>query len=133
MLFSGYVKDYSDHPVSKAQIKVVEKNLTISADENGKYGFPLSPGKYTLKIDAKGYYGNVKIVDVNAINEFPKVVVVTLKKDLSVLGMPRLVFVILTGELDSINRKAPITLVLFDSRNSLHRCFGFRYLLLHGL
>lgn len=83
---------------------VVEKNLTVFADENGKYGMPLPPGKYTLKINGKGYYTDVKIVDVNDVNEFPKVVVVTLKKDTNVLGIPRLAFVILTGEwqLDAI-------------------------------
>lgn len=76
----------------------MEKNFTVSANKNGKYGIPLPPGKYTLKIDGRGYYTNVKIVDVNDVNEFPKVVVVTLKKNLNVLGIPRLAFVILTGE-----------------------------------
>ncbi|KAJ8917356.1 hypothetical protein NQ315_002378 [Exocentrus adspersus] len=93
----GYVKDFSDHPVPEAEVKVVEKNLTIYADKNGKYGVALPPGKYTLQVNGRGYFTDVKLVDVNDINNFPKVVMVTLRKDVNVFGLPRLAFVILTG------------------------------------
>ncbi|KAJ8930584.1 hypothetical protein NQ314_016596 [Rhamnusium bicolor] len=93
----GYIKDESNHPVPNAAINIIEKNLTVSADKSGKYGIPLPPGKYTVKVVAGGYFSDVKIVDVNNINAFPKVVVVTLKKNSYVLGIPRLAFVILAG------------------------------------
>ncbi|KAJ8985210.1 hypothetical protein NQ317_018239 [Molorchus minor] len=93
----GYVRDDSNHPCRKPKCTSWKKNITLFTDENGKYGIPLPPGKYSVVFDRSGYFGDVKIVDVNNVNAFPKVVMVTLKKNANVLGIPRLAFVLLTG------------------------------------
>ncbi|VEN63122.1 unnamed protein product [Callosobruchus maculatus] len=93
----GYVKDYSDHPVPNAKVTILENNYTTLTDSNGKYGIPLVPGNYTLDITASGYHRNVKLVEVNAVHVFPKVVIVKLKRDQNYFGVPRLPFVLLTG------------------------------------
>nr|CAH7712255.1 unnamed protein product [Callosobruchus chinensis] len=93
----GYVKDYSDHPVPNAKITILENNYTTFSESNGKYGIPLMPGNYTLDITASGYHRDVKLVELNAVHTFPKVVIVKLKRDQNYFGVPRLPFVLLTG------------------------------------
>ncbi|CAG9814957.1 unnamed protein product [Phaedon cochleariae] len=93
----GYIQDYSGHPIPTATITVLEKNVTVFSDKSGKYGVQLPPGDYTIKVKASGYHPNVKLVTLNKINQFPKVVMVQLKKDTNFFGVPRLAFVLLTG------------------------------------
>lgn len=75
----------------------MEKNKTLYSDKEGKYSAALEPGKYTVKVTVRGYESSIKYVDVNDFNVYPKLVIFTLAKDRNVWGMPRLVFVILTG------------------------------------
>lgn len=75
----------------------MEKNKTLYSDKEGKYSATLEPGKYTVKVTVRGYESSVKYVDVSDFNVYPKLVIFTLAKDRNVWGMPRLVFVILTG------------------------------------
>lgn len=92
----GYVQDHLNHPIKEAKIEIMEKNITTYSNENGVYGIPIPVGKYTVKVHAEKYFPNVKIVDV-VDNSKPIVVVFTLDKNNTVVGLPRLAFVILTG------------------------------------
>lgn len=96
-LILGYVQDYSDHPIPEASITVLEKNISVYADKTGKYGVALSPGNYTVRYEARGYHPNVKLVYLNDITNFPKVVMVKLRIDSSFYGIPRLPFVFIIG------------------------------------
>lgn len=51
-----------------------------------------------MKVSADGYDYNVKYVDVNELNIYPKLVLFSLTKNEDVMGLPRLVFVFITGE-----------------------------------
>ncbi|KAG5866493.1 hypothetical protein JTB14_015933 [Gonioctena quinquepunctata] len=93
----GYIRDYSDHPIPQAEIYIIEKNITVLSDTNGKYGVPLPPGNYSVKVTAHGYHPNVKLVTITMMNTLPKPVMVRLQKDNNFFGVPRLPFVLLTG------------------------------------
>lgn len=96
----GYIRDQSNRPVPRAVIQIIGKNITEIADENGKYGVPLPVGNYTVKVIAQGYFSYVTSVAITRFNEeIPVVFMVDLKKDTSFWGIPRLVFVLLTGEI----------------------------------
>lgn len=91
----GYVKDNHNHPVQGARVVIKEENKTLTTDDEGKYLVELKPGKYTVDITASGFENAVKYVEVTSI--YPKLLLVTLTKDETVAGLPRIVFVILTG------------------------------------
>ncbi|XP_056640520.1 carboxypeptidase D [Diorhabda sublineata] len=93
----GYVQDRFNHPIAEAKIIVLETNLTVFADQSGKYGIPLPPGNYTIKYKAFGFYPNVKLVQVKPFGNYPTVVIVKLKVDSTFYGIPRLAFIFLTG------------------------------------
>ncbi|CAH1132734.1 unnamed protein product [Ceutorhynchus assimilis] len=92
----GYILDTQNHPVDHAQIYIREPNITIHTDSNGRYGVPLPLGTYTVIIDANRYFKVVKLVPVNDANS-PKVAILTMKKDNTYWGVPRLAFVTLSG------------------------------------
>ncbi|XP_044763905.1 carboxypeptidase D [Coccinella septempunctata] len=93
----GYVRDNFGHPVPKAVIHVVENNLTVLSDEEGKYALPLEVNRYTINISAVGYHRLTKYLSVDDLNGVPDVVMFTLIKNSSVMGLPRIVFVLVLG------------------------------------
>ncbi|KAJ3651200.1 hypothetical protein Zmor_017252 [Zophobas morio] len=93
----GYVKDNLNHPIPAALVTVVEQNVTVLSDDNGKYGVPVPPGTYTLEVSASGYHKEIKYMSVDDVSVNPQIVIFTLVKNTSVWGMPRLVFVIFMG------------------------------------
>lgn len=91
----GYVKDNLNHPISNALIDIIEANVTVLSDSNGKYSVSVPPGTYSIDVSANGYYKNTKYLTIDSVN--PQLVMFTLVKDSNVWGMPRLVFVIFMG------------------------------------
>lgn len=94
----GFVRDNTNRPISEAAVHVTETNQTTTTDHQGRYNVTLSPGKYTVKVNVDGYESSVKYVDVSGLILVPKFVIFTLVKDASVMGLPRLVFVIFSGK-----------------------------------
>lgn len=93
----GLVRDNKDHPIPGAHVTVMPQQIVVQSDENGKYGVPLPPGKYSLQVHKDGYFGDVKLVPIYPHPEMPTVVLFTLKRDSSVWGIPRMAFILLTG------------------------------------
>ncbi|GJQ81229.1 hypothetical protein Trydic_g20448 [Trypoxylus dichotomus] len=93
----GYILDNLNHPIDHAEIVIVEPNITLYSNKEGKYMKELQAGKYTLKASATQYMPNVKYVEVNDVTNLPKIVMFTLHRDEHIWGLPRLVFVTLTG------------------------------------
>ncbi|KAK4878716.1 hypothetical protein RN001_011222 [Aquatica leii] len=93
----GYIRDNLNHPVVQAQLTILETNYTVFSDKEGKYLIKVNPGKYTVRVSAEGYAENVKYIDATTVETLPKFVIFTLTKDSNVMGLPRLVFIILTG------------------------------------
>lgn len=94
----GYIRDQLNRPVPKAVIRVTEKNITEISDKNGRYGIPLPFGNYTLRVNAEGYFVHITSVTISSMNTIPIVLMITLNKDMSFWGIPRLAFVLLTGK-----------------------------------
>ncbi|KAF5285144.1 hypothetical protein FQA39_LY16833 [Lamprigera yunnana] len=93
----GYIRDNLNHPIPQAELKVIEKNYTIYSDKEGKYLIELGHGKYTIKVTAEGYSENIKYIDASTAKALPKYVIFTLAKNNNVMGLPRIVFIIVTG------------------------------------
>lgn len=89
----GYVKDNYNHPIANADITIVERNITVKSDSSGKYSVATPPGTYTLTVTASGYHKSVKYFSLDGVS----VVMLTLVKDSTVWGLPRLAFVIIMG------------------------------------
>lgn len=93
---TGYIRDDSHHSIGHAKIVIEERNITTYSNEEGKYTILVNPGKYTINVSASGYQPHVKYIEVNSANVYPKLVMFTMVKDKSVLGMPRMAFIIIT-------------------------------------
>lgn len=96
---TGYVRDDSHHSIANAKILIEEANMTTFTNEEGKYTVLVNPGKYTISVTASGYQSHVKYVEVTSANVYPKLVMFTMVRDKNVFGMPRMLFIIITGVL----------------------------------
>lgn len=96
----GYVRDNLNHPIKNAEIYIKEKNVTIVSDNDGQYNTVLLPGNYTFVVKASGFVETIKLIDVSNLNNIPNYVMITLPKDETVLGLPRMAFIIITGNVD---------------------------------
>lgn len=94
----GYVRDNLNHPIKRAQIYIKENNFTIFSDNEGQYNMELLPGNYTFVATASGFIETIKFIDVSNLNNVPNYVMITLAKDETVLGLPRMAFIILAGK-----------------------------------
>lgn len=94
----GYIRDGLNHPINKANILIKERNVTIISDNAGQYNTELIPGNYTFIATASGFMQTVKYVDVTGINSIPNYVMITLPKDETVMGLPRMAFIVLAGK-----------------------------------
>ncbi|XP_025831012.1 carboxypeptidase D [Agrilus planipennis] len=95
----GYVRDSLNRPIAKAELTIVETNTTVYTDGNGKYSVTLQPGKYTVKVQASGYLPNVKYTELPPLelNLPPKMLMISMERDTTVAGLPRLAFIIIAG------------------------------------
>uniref|UniRef100_A0A1B6LU96 Peptidase M14 domain-containing protein n=1 Tax=Graphocephala atropunctata TaxID=36148 RepID=A0A1B6LU96_9HEMI len=90
---SGYVIDSASHPVSGAILKV--HNSSTDSDVEGFFWMPLDQGEYIVYAEAKGYNSVTKLVSV--MDRASSKVVFKLSRDQQVMGLPRLVFIFLSG------------------------------------
>lgn len=97
-LIPGFIRDTMNNPIANAEVHIIENNITLYANGEGRYNITVKPGRYTVRVQSEGYESSVKYVDVPDIIMIPKVVIFTLDKDTSVFGIPRLVFVIFSGK-----------------------------------
>ncbi|KAL3271051.1 hypothetical protein HHI36_021551 [Cryptolaemus montrouzieri] len=95
----GYVKDTYGHPVANAILHVLENNVTVLSDEDGKYAIPLEVNKYTIHVTALGYHELTKYLSVTDSNGVPDIVMFTMIKNSNVLGLPRIIFVLIVGKI----------------------------------
>jgi hypothetical protein len=57
-IFKGYVVDDSKNPIPYAEISFIKDEKKITADENGFFLTTLAAGKYTIVVEAIGFYSN---------------------------------------------------------------------------
>ncbi|XP_039297229.1 uncharacterized protein LOC111045750 isoform X1 [Nilaparvata lugens] len=95
MGISGVVTDTQKHPLEGAIVSVSDTKYT-TVNKYGAYWLPLDPGEHTVKVHASGYLLSTKLATL--MKEKPEqTLVFRLIKDETVLGLPRLVFILLSG------------------------------------
>ncbi|CAB0034889.1 unnamed protein product [Trichogramma brassicae] len=93
---SGFVVSNAGAPIPNAVLSHDISKHKIMSQENGAYYIMLPPGGHLIKVEANGYYGMEKIVNVSNSNKINAKIMFNLEKDDTILGMPRLIFVILS-------------------------------------
>ncbi|XP_034236718.1 carboxypeptidase D-like [Thrips palmi] len=93
--FTGYVTDESGIPVSDARIMIDGGIHVVKTGHNGAYWRLASSGVHTVTVEADGYLPLTKLVTVPAPQLLK--VMFRLTKDESVMGLPRLVFIMFAG------------------------------------
>lgn len=99
---SGYVMDTSNHPLENARIYlIVPKNkgdIETKADKIGFYKLENLPQQdVTIMVDSAGHESEARLVHVGSLGHTVNGVIFRLQKQEQVMGMPRLLFIILTG------------------------------------
>lgn len=103
-VISGYVLDKTNHPLDKARIYMIlpksKKTLETFSDKLGYYELKHLPKEdVTIMVDVSGHQSEARLVHVGSGGHTVKGVVFRLYKQETVMGMPRLLFIILTGAL----------------------------------
>lgn len=98
---SGYIMDTSNHPLENARIYVIvpkNKDIETKADKIGFYKLENLPNQdVTIMVDAAGHVSEARLVHIGSLGHTVNGVVFRLARQEQVLGMPRLVFIVLTG------------------------------------
>lgn len=93
--FLGYVIDGNNSPVLGAKIQIDGSAKVISASPSGAFWLLLTPGEHAATVTAPGFIKMVKLLQIGIGSPFK--VIFTLQKDERVFGLPRIVFIMITG------------------------------------
>jgi hypothetical protein len=90
------VIDGENRPVSEADVRVEGSTHVVKATASGAYWRLLPPGDHTVTVSASGYLPTTKLVHVTDKQSAP--IMFRLARDETVIGLPRMVFIMLAGE-----------------------------------
>ncbi|KAL3227775.1 hypothetical protein MRX96_003739 [Rhipicephalus microplus] len=93
----GYVRTKSRDPIPGANISIEGQPLHRPSTKLGEFWVPLGEGSYQVVISAPDYYTMTKIVEVYAGRS--TTVEFLLQENIVIAGLPKHVFVVLTGSL----------------------------------
>ncbi|KAK3916566.1 Carboxypeptidase D [Frankliniella fusca] len=93
--FSGYIADDNSRPVEKARLKLDGKPFSVVSGKNGAYWRLTNEGEHTVTVEADGYHPVTKLITISSPHQVR--VMFHLARDDSVMGMPRLIFVMFAG------------------------------------
>ncbi|KAJ1524156.1 hypothetical protein ONE63_010683 [Megalurothrips usitatus] len=93
--FSGYVTDDNNRPISDARLLLDGMVHIVHSGSNGAYWRLANLGEHIVTVEADGYVPLKKLVTLPG-NQFTKVMF-HLTRDETVMGMPRLVFIMFAG------------------------------------
>ncbi|KAL5275919.1 CPD family protein [Megaselia abdita] len=99
---SGYVMDTSNHPLENARIYLIvpkdKGDIETKADKIGFYKLERLPNQdVTIMVDSAGHESEARLVHIGTLGHTVNGVIFRLAKQEQVMGMPRLLFIILTG------------------------------------
>ncbi|KAK0098361.1 hypothetical protein PV326_009114 [Microctonus aethiopoides] len=92
----GYVVSSSKESIQNAILSYDDSIHHVMNSESGVYWILLPAGRHTITAEAPGYIPNTKMISVPDLKRFTNLVF-QLTRDESIAGMPRLVFVMITG------------------------------------
>ena len=93
---TGYVITESDQPIMNAVLSYDKSEHRVTNSKSGAYWILLPSGSHTITTSATGYIPETKLISTPDLKKFSHLMF-KLRRDESVLGMPRLVFVIISG------------------------------------
>jgi hypothetical protein len=93
---TGYVVNEANEPVARATLTHNHSIHRVHSQEDGAYWLLLPPGSHSIEVDAPGYYRLSQSLNVTYKRNVVKLMF-KLKHNNSVFGMPRAIFVIMTG------------------------------------
>ncbi|KAJ4445265.1 hypothetical protein ANN_07066, partial [Periplaneta americana] len=92
---TGYIIDDENAPIRNAIVTVEGSTHVIKGSATGAYWRFLPPGDHTVTVSAPGYLPTTKLVHVT--NNQSGSVMFRLARDETVIGLPRMVFIMLAG------------------------------------
>jgi hypothetical protein len=90
------VIDDENRPISKADVNVEGSTHVVKGSATGAYWRLLPLGDHTVTVSASGYLPTTKLVHVTDKHSAP--IMFRLTRDETVIGLPRMVFIMLAGE-----------------------------------
>lgn len=95
-MYAGYVIDNENRPISETYVRVEGSTHVVMGSPSGAYWRLLPLGHHTVTVSAPGYLPTTKLVHVTDRHSAP--VMFRLSRDETVIGLPRIVFIMLAGE-----------------------------------
>ncbi|KAL2736992.1 carboxypeptidase D [Vespula squamosa] len=92
----GYIISENNEPIENAILSYDDSVHQIRSGTIGTYWILLSPGNHNITATASGYIQQTRLVSVPDINKFTNLTF-KLRRDESIFGLPRLVFIIIAG------------------------------------
>lgn len=92
----GYVTNENDEPIVDVVISYDSSPHTIKAGKTGFYSILLQPGTHNVTITAPGYHKESKLITISDTRKV-STLMFKLVRDDSIMGLPRLVFIMITG------------------------------------
>ncbi|KAK7026825.1 hypothetical protein SK128_005653, partial [Halocaridina rubra] len=120
----GYVTDQYNAPISDAKIVVKGSSFITTSKEHGAWWRPLPPGTHTITVEHEGYYKQTKYINVVDGNT----IMFMLKRDDRVGGLPRMVFVLLTGSVTLLLLICCLCIATVRSSRNRKKSYGFHQL-----
>jgi hypothetical protein len=108
---AGYVIDDENRPISEADVCVEESSHVVKVTASGAYWRLLPPGDHTVTVSAPGYLPTTKLVHITDKHSAP--IMFRLTRDETVMGLPRMVFIMLAGEY-RVNKVLPCSFFKMD-------------------
>lgn len=88
--------DVENRPISETYVRVEGSTHVVKGSASGAYWRLLPFGSHTVTVSAPGYLPTTKLVHVTDRHSAP--VMFRLSRDETVMGLPRLVFIMLAGK-----------------------------------
>lgn len=95
----GYVTNEEDEPIENVVLSYDRSPHSIKNGRSGFYSILLSPGSHNITATASGYHAETKLVSTLSFEAKRSLrLMFKLVRDDSIMGMPRLVFIMITGK-----------------------------------
>ncbi|KAK2580979.1 hypothetical protein KPH14_006039 [Odynerus spinipes] len=92
----GYVVSENNEPVDNAIVSYDDSVHQVRSGKIGAYWILLSPGSHNITATAPGFMQQTRLISIPDVNKYTHLMF-KLRRDESIFGLPRLVFIIITG------------------------------------
>lgn len=94
----GYITNEDNEPIEDAILSYDKSPHLIKSSKFGFYSILLQPGSHNITATALGYHNVTKLISTSSFDASNVKLMFKLTRDDSVMGMPRLVFIMVTGK-----------------------------------